>query len=80
MCMSRTLLLVQLLDVEDDNAVCCVDHAFHDQRAATATIKKLLQSPEKLCKRDTCISLALGPSVDSNVRTPSYIPVSDGYI
>lgn len=62
------MLMMQLLDVEDDDAVCCLDHAFHDQSEASATIKKLLQSPNKLCTRDTCISLALGNSLDANVR------------
>ena len=60
---------MQLLDVEDDGAVRWLDCAFRDQIEASATIKELLQSADKLCARDTCISLALGHSLDSNVCT-----------
>ena len=59
---------IQLLDVKDDGAVCHIDHDFHDQAAASAAVDTLLQSPETLCEKDTCISLGLGHVIDSDVR------------
>ena len=62
------MVRIQLLDVKDDGAVCHIDHDFHDQAAASAAVDTLLQSPETLCEKDTCISLGLGHVVNSDVR------------